>query len=433
MPQQRLTGSRIRERRLDRGLRQAAVAEVVGISPSYLNLIEHNRRRIGGKLLTDLARALDVEASLLTDGADREVLDAMHRAANLGEAAAEIDRAEELAARYPGWAALIAGQTDQIAGLQDQIRALQDRMAYDPQLAGALHAVISAVTAIRSSASILVGPEQLDADWQRRFHENIHNDSLRLAASSEALVTYLDAPSDEDDIAVTPTEQVEAYLARKGYHLAALEAGADPVAVVQAAGLADTATGLLRSFAQQYASDVACLPLAEFEAACRTNSYDPARLAQAFQVPLPAILRRLASLPPEGNHPAVGRVNCDAAGVLTLLKTIPGFVMPRAGSACPLWPLFAALSRPGQPIRLDVALPGPNHRRFVCYAIAISELAVRFDAPPSVQSLMIVLPDTPDDGKLAAPVGVSCRICPRADCSSRREPAMGGICLDTPL
>ena len=51
----RLTGSRIREKRLDLHLKQAAVAEAVGISPSYLNLIEHNRRRIGGKLLNDLA------------------------------------------------------------------------------------------------------------------------------------------------------------------------------------------------------------------------------------------------------------------------------------------------------------------------------------------------------------------------------------------
>ncbi|MBV1903463.1 MAG: helix-turn-helix domain-containing protein, partial [Marinosulfonomonas sp.] len=46
-----LTGNRIRERRIQIGLRQSALAKAVGISASYLNLIEHNRRRIGGKLL----------------------------------------------------------------------------------------------------------------------------------------------------------------------------------------------------------------------------------------------------------------------------------------------------------------------------------------------------------------------------------------------
>jgi transcriptional regulator with XRE-family HTH domain len=52
---------------------QASLAQAVGISPSYLNLIEHNRRRIGGKLLTDLARALGVDPSSLADGADRDI------------------------------------------------------------------------------------------------------------------------------------------------------------------------------------------------------------------------------------------------------------------------------------------------------------------------------------------------------------------------
>ena len=46
MPRAALVGSRIRERRSLLGLRQADVARAAGISPAYLNLIEHNRRRI---------------------------------------------------------------------------------------------------------------------------------------------------------------------------------------------------------------------------------------------------------------------------------------------------------------------------------------------------------------------------------------------------
>jgi DNA-binding XRE family transcriptional regulator len=44
-----MIGSRIRERREMAGLKQADLARRAGISASYLNLIEHNRRRIGGK------------------------------------------------------------------------------------------------------------------------------------------------------------------------------------------------------------------------------------------------------------------------------------------------------------------------------------------------------------------------------------------------
>ncbi|MEM6666746.1 MAG: helix-turn-helix transcriptional regulator, partial [Pseudomonadota bacterium] len=60
-----LTGTRIRARRLDVGLRQAALARACGVSPSYLNLIEHNRRRIGGKLLNLIAETLEIDAAAL--------------------------------------------------------------------------------------------------------------------------------------------------------------------------------------------------------------------------------------------------------------------------------------------------------------------------------------------------------------------------------
>ena len=107
-----LTGNRIRERRLVLGLKQAALADAVGISASYLNLIEHNRRRIGGKLLLALARALMVEPAQLSEGADATLYDALQSAARdqpAGYGAVpETDRIDEMAGRFPGWVALIA-------------------------------------------------------------------------------------------------------------------------------------------------------------------------------------------------------------------------------------------------------------------------------------------------------------------------------------
>ncbi|MEL6481744.1 MAG: helix-turn-helix transcriptional regulator, partial [Pseudomonadota bacterium] len=50
-----IVGARIRARRRDIGITQAELARRVGISPSYLNLIERNKRAIAGKLLGDIA------------------------------------------------------------------------------------------------------------------------------------------------------------------------------------------------------------------------------------------------------------------------------------------------------------------------------------------------------------------------------------------
>ncbi|MEL7082586.1 MAG: helix-turn-helix transcriptional regulator, partial [Pseudomonadota bacterium] len=90
MAREGLTGSRIRERRVISGLKQADLARHVGISASYLNLIEHNRRRIGGKLLLDIARVLSVEPAALTEGAEAALIATLRdAAAKAGLAAAE--------------------------------------------------------------------------------------------------------------------------------------------------------------------------------------------------------------------------------------------------------------------------------------------------------------------------------------------------------
>ncbi|MFG5383500.1 short-chain fatty acyl-CoA regulator family protein [Yoonia sp. R2-816] len=428
MSARRLTGSRIRERRLDQGVRQVSLAEAVGISPSYLNLIEHNRRRIAGKLLGDIARVLDVDPALLTEGAESNLLDQMRAAAASFGETAEVARAEEFAARYPGWSGLIAAQARRIATLEERVQILSDRMAYDPQLAASLHDVISAVTAIRSTASILVGQEALDADWQGRFHRNIHDDSVRLASSSEALIAYLEAPQADAAGPATPIEQVEAYLAQQDHRFADLEAnGADLEDIVAAAELPPSASKLLRTVGAVYQADAAALPRPAFEEACARTGYDPVRIAGQFDVPFAAVLRRLSTLSAEDGHPPMGLAVCDATGTLTFLKSVPGFTIPRFGGGCPLWPIFGAFARPAQPVRAEVAMPGPVVNRMLCYAVAEPVGVPQFDAPPALQSTMLVIPDQPTSDAAVLPVGVSCRICPRPDCASRREPAIAGV------
>ena len=140
-----------------RGMRQAELARRAGISASYLNLIEHNRRRIGGKLLLDIAAALDVEPSLLSEGAEAALISALREAAaDRADAGAEADAVEDFAGRFPGWAAVAAAQHRAIEGLERTVEALTDRLAHDPHLAASMHEVLSTVTAIHSTACSMV-------------------------------------------------------------------------------------------------------------------------------------------------------------------------------------------------------------------------------------------------------------------------------------
>ncbi|WP_148294317.1 helix-turn-helix domain-containing protein, partial [Azospirillum sp. B506] len=55
MEKKAMLGPKVRRLRRDQGLTQAQMADQLGISPSYLNLIEHNQRPVTVPLLRSWA------------------------------------------------------------------------------------------------------------------------------------------------------------------------------------------------------------------------------------------------------------------------------------------------------------------------------------------------------------------------------------------
>ncbi|GAB4383496.1 short-chain fatty acyl-CoA regulator family protein [Albidovulum sp.] len=438
MARSALTGTRVRERRLLIGMKQADLARRAGISPAYLNLIEHNRRRVGAELLAALAAALGVEQAALAEGAESALFDALREAAAsarggvAGEAPEpELDRIEEFVGRFPGWAALLAERQTRIAALERTVEALSERMAQDPHLAAALAEIVAAVTSLRSTAAILADSEEMEPEWRKRFHRNVHEDSIRLSEAAAALVAYLDASQESETGLSSPQEEVEAWLAASHYHLAGLERSNPAPAESLIAGVPELASGAARKLAlahvARYRADAAALPLDAFCAALEAVGPDPGALAARTGAGLPAVFRRLASLP-EGVGPPVGLVACDGSGTLTFRKPVPGFTLPRHGAACPLWPLFEALLRPMTPLRVGVEMAGRVPQRFLTYAFAEIRHPGGFDGPPVIEAAMLILPPAGERTGTERPIGPSCRICPRADCVARREPS---ILIDT--
>jgi len=140
MMREGLTGSRIRERRGMAGLKQAELASRIGISASYLNLIEHNRRRIGGKLLLNIASALGVDPSALTEGAEAALIAKLREAASAAQLPkVDVGNADEFAGRFPGWAEVLAAGYRRIGALERTVEALSDRLSHDPKLAASVH------------------------------------------------------------------------------------------------------------------------------------------------------------------------------------------------------------------------------------------------------------------------------------------------------
>jgi transcriptional regulator with XRE-family HTH domain len=420
-----LVGTRLRERRLAAGLKQADLAAAAGVSASYLNLIEHNRRNVTPPVLARLAAALGVDPAVLGEGtAGALAEDLRAAAAAMPAAGAELDRIDELIARYPGWAALAGGLQGRVAALERAFAALNDRMSHDPHLSAALHELLSALSGVRATASILAETEDIDPDWRARFHRNLYADSERLAEGAEALVAYLDRSETEPEEGLaTPQDQAEGWLAARGWHLAEADLPEGMAGLREE--IAGIASGAARALAGarlvQAREDAALLPRAAFAQALAEEGPDPARLAARFGAGVLAAMRRIALWP----GATAGLVACDASGTLTFRKPTDGFALPRFGAACPLWPLFAALARPGLPVEARLETAGPAGGAFRALAFCEARQPFGFAGPDLREAAMLILPDpTPPAGRAALAVGSTCRICARVACPARREPSI---------
>ena len=432
MNTRQLTGTRIRSLRLDRGLRQAELARRCNISASYLNLIEHNRRNIGGALLNRLARSLDVDPGSLSEGAEIALTSSVETAAARHPgAAAEIERAEDFASRFPGWARLVEAQFREAQRLERVVEGLNDRLTHDPFLSASLHDVLSSVTAIRSASAILADGGEIAPEWQARFHRNILEDSRRLAQSAEQLVSYLDAGADIERGMSLPQEELEVWLERNGWNVPALELApdTDPDSIIEAAdSLGSSASRhLARTYLEQYSRDAALVPMEALRNAVLSFGEDPARLAGHFGVALSVIFRRLSTLPGDAfpDRSPRGLVACDGSGTLIFRKPVAAFDLPRYGAACPLWPLYHALQRPMQPVRQTLLMTGRDEAVFTAWAVAEVDHPSGFEGPSVVEAWMLLSPRQGlGDTESAIGVGTSCRVCAQARCPARREPSL---------
>lgn len=220
-----LVGFKIRERRKQIGLTQAGLAATVGISASYLNLIEANKRSIAGGLLNRIAAELDLDVETLAGKTERRLIDDLVEMAGdplLSGQRLTDTGASDLVARHPSWAramlTLYRGYVDK----GHAVDALSDRMSRDPFLGDSIHQILTHITSIRSASEILENVEDLPADQQRRFHAIMAGESAKLTTVAQSLTRFF-ALSAADTRSVTPAEEVDDFIIDHGNYFPALE------------------------------------------------------------------------------------------------------------------------------------------------------------------------------------------------------------------
>lgn len=440
-----MIGQRIRERRRAKRLTQAGLAERIGISGSYLNLIENDKRQIGGGLLHRLADALDMEVSALSGAEDaRLAQDLAEISRTLALDTIDADGTAEFVARNPGWARAFVRLHRAYRDAVSTSTALSDRLSQDPALMDLSHAVLSRVTAIRSFAEILEQHADLASEERLRFSAIIAAQSEDLTASAREMITLLGNPLDAAK-PTSPGEEVDDFIIHHNNHFPDLEAvggelrlvldemGGDlisamhdrldrtdkapPVAdelppatrrfrlarrlierslndtiaeTIDDARLAsDEAREQARGAMLSYAAAAVLMPYEAFLAAAEATRYDIDMLARRFSASFEQVAHRLVTLRrPGAEGLPFAFLRADPAGNLSKpFSAVPGLRMPRFGGSCPLWAVHAAFGAPDRPMVQLATMPEGERYLFVARRVVKREGG--FGAAPVSYAVML--------------------------------------------
>lgn len=218
-------GIRIRRQRLDRGISQAALARMVGISSSYLNLIENSKRDVGGALLLRIAEHLQLDIDALSGDQEQKTLqnvqemlrDPVLQGLDFGQT-----DFRDLLARFPEVAQALIRLHRMGAEAMAEVEAFTNRFASDPLLGQMLHEVLNRLTGMRSSAEIIARVEDLSEADRRRFTVAINREAQELSTTMRGLVGYFDRATIKRRT-ISPVRQVEDAFIAANNHFTELE------------------------------------------------------------------------------------------------------------------------------------------------------------------------------------------------------------------
>ena len=453
-----ILGPRIRERRREIGVTQADLARQVEISASYLNLIEHNKRDIGGTLLRKLANALDLRLDQLDGAADRRLLETLEEIAQNPEMLAlgiEEQRIGELIGRFPGWARGILALSRSEHQATNTAQILSDRLNHDPFLGETVHTMLTRIASLYSASEIIDQYPEIESAERNRFYAIMHEESQHLCKLGDALASYFDNAAWARRT-LTPLDEVDALFDKRQNHFVEIERRAEQLhsklpegraatrfsaaqllvtkqldklvrKIVSAEAQLETDVARARSheILLRYAVGAVLVPINFLRQRAAELKYDLEMLSDDFGVDFQLIGERLSALPAGDENPRFGFYQANASGNITLSRNLPGLLVPRYGSSCPLWILYRAQQSPNTVLRQHVQLP--SGEGFVFVARAANSGSVGFGQARHYLTDMCVLSDedaqhtvyAPDRATAFEPVGLSCRTCPRRNCVHR--------------
>ena len=432
-------GPRLKRLRRELGLTQQAMAGDLGISPSYVALLERNQRPLTADLLLRLAKSYKFD---LAEFAGEDSDDYARRLSDMlrDPIFADIDlpalEIADLASSFPGVSEALLrlhgaytkeqralaeqrdapGTSDPVAEARrfvasqrnyfHSIDTRAEEIAAEIAKAGSAAEWLRAATGVR----LRFLPPDVMMDALRRYDR--HNEQLLIDDT-------LDAASRAFQIAT---------------HIAYTALRKEIAAIVRGEEFASpTATSLVRRALASYGAAAILMPYDRFARAVEARSYDIEALSRQFGTSFEQVAHRLTTL----NKPGMLRIpfffiRVDQAGNVSKRLDGAGFPFAAHGGGCPLWSVHSVFRTPGEVVTQFLELP--DGQRFFSIARTVRAGGGTFDRPSITRAIALACA-AEHAPKLAyarsatapepTPIGVTCRLCNRPACTARAVPPVG--------
>ncbi|WP_435417750.1 short-chain fatty acyl-CoA regulator family protein [Parerythrobacter aurantius] len=432
-------GPALRRLRKREGMTQTAMAQRLGISASYLTLMERNQRPLSARVIVRLVDQFDFDARGLKEhdaiggfeGLLRRLGD--ERFADLGidrdEVSDFLSNAPQAAAAFArlfdAQGSASAGDDDPLAASRREIERWRNHFAdldaAAEQLADEMRlsrqevfAAISDRLRERHHLAIRILPREVLPGTIRRldFHARQVQLSEMLSPASRSFQLAL--------------------------QIAELEQGPTIAAIAAGAGFADdTARKLFERHLSGYFAAALMMPYSRFLRACESTGYDLEVLTRRFGASVEQVAHRLTTLQRVGQRGLpffMARI--DRAGQFSKrFAGASGAALVESEHSCPLWQVHQAFGRRDgwlvQPVLLEESAGGPTHWVTMSYAVASAEGASsgQFAIVLGIEARLAGdlamargISLRPED---ATRIGLGCARCYWSECRQRALPPAG--------
>jgi predicted transcriptional regulator/plasmid maintenance system antidote protein VapI len=445
-------GSRVRQLRSERGLSQAALAQMLDISPSYLNQIEHDVRPLTVAVLLRITESFGVDTTFFSSQDDTRLVAELREVMYDRDLDADVDPTEvaDMVSAHPAIARAMVNlhrryriTTAQLAeATEDRFNDGSGRGAitmpheevrdYFYERQNYLHELDTAAEAL--TARVRMHGGELRTELSRRLIEGHGVRIVRRIDLGDNVLHRYHPGAKTLEISTNLSAGQRAF--KMAAELAYLEVG-DLIDTMVTDGkfTSDESRRLAKLGMANYFAAATVLPYRQFHDVSENFGYDIERLSAFYQVSYETICHRLSTLQrPSMRGVPFSFVRVDRAGNMSKRQSATGFHFSSAGGTCPLWNVYETFANPGK-ILVQIAQM-PDGRNYMWVARTVERRAHRYGQPGKTFAIglgcevrhanrLVYSRGLDLSSDSATPIGSGCRVCERDNCPQRAFPALG--------